>query len=108
LAEDADPSESAIANTLRQLSAERNASLAAEARRAAAFAEIAGYVAPATLMALIELGRPVEPVEDQHEIDLRGAANTIEAVLAKHGLLLRGDAPPDAEATGESGSRGTG
>src|ERR1017187_6079560 len=57
--------------TLRQLVAERNAALAAGARRVAAFAEIAGYVSPAALMALIEQGRPVEPVEDEHEIGLR-------------------------------------
>lgn len=95
--------------TLRQLIAERNAALAAEARRAAAFAEIAAYVAPATLMALIEQGRPVEPVEDQHEIDLRGAANTIETVLAKHRLLPAADAEPEAgaETAEDSGSRET-
>ena len=103
------PSESAIANTLRQLIAERNAALAAEARRAAAYAEIAAYVAPAALMALIEHGRPVEPVEDQHEIDLRGAANTIETVLAKHGLLPAAATEPEAgaETTTDSGSRET-
>lgn len=97
--------------TLRQLIAERNAALAAEARRAAAGAEIAVYVAPATLMALIEHGRPVEPVEDQHEIDLRDAANTIEAVLAKHGLLPAAEAATESEAgaetTTDSGSRET-
>jgi hypothetical protein len=97
--------------TLRQLIAERNAALAAEARRAAAYAEIADCVAPATLMALIEHGRPVEPVEDQHEIGLRDAANTIETVLAKHGLLPGAGAATEpeagAETAGDSGSRET-
>jgi hypothetical protein len=95
--------------TLRQLIAERDAALAAEARRAAAYAEIAAYVAPATLMELIEHGRPVEPIEDQHEIDLRDAANTIETVLAKHGLPPSTDAAtgPEAETAGDSGSRET-
>ncbi len=96
---------------MRQLIAERNAALAAEARRAAAYAEIAAYVAPATLMALIEHGRPVEPVEDQHQIDLRDAANTIETVLAKHGLLPAADAATEpeagAETAGDSGNKGT-
>jgi hypothetical protein len=97
--------------TLRQLIAARNAALAAEARRVAAFAEIAAYVAPATLMALIEHGRPVEPVEDQDEIDLRDAANTIETVLAKHGLLPAADDATEpgagAETARDSGGRET-
>jgi len=97
--------------TLRQLIAERNAALAAEARRAAAYAEIAAYVAPATLMELIEHGRPVEPVEDEHEIGLRDAATTIETVLAKHGLLPGADAATEPEAgtgtAGDSSSRET-
>jgi hypothetical protein len=93
--------------TLRQLIAERNAALAAEARRAAAYAEIAAYVAPAVLMALIEHGRPVEPVEDQDEIDLRDAANTIETVLAKHQLLPAAATEPEAGlgTAEDSGSR---
>ena len=92
--------------TLRKLIAERNAALAAEARRAAAYAEIAVYVAPATLMELIEHGRPVEPVEDQREIDLRDAANTIETVLAKHGLLPGADAATEPEAGAETAGDG--
>jgi hypothetical protein len=71
-----------------------------------AFAEIAAYVAPATLMALIEHGRPVEP-----EIGQRDAANTIETVLAKHRLLPGADAAIEpgagAETAEDSGSRET-
>ena len=62
-------------------------------------------------MELIEHGRPVEPVEDQREIDLRDAANTIETVLAKHGLLPGADAATEpeagAETAGDGGSRET-
>jgi hypothetical protein len=54
---------------------------------------------------------PVEPVEDQDEIGLRAAANTIGTVLAKHGLLPGTDAAPEperaADTTADSGSRGT-
>jgi hypothetical protein len=94
--------------TLRQLVAQRNAALAAEARRVAAFAEIAGYVSPAALLALIEHGRPVEPVEDEHDIGLRDAVNTIENVLSKHGLVADGDGEPEpaAGAAAESGIEG--
>ena len=84
------PGESAIANTLRQLIAERNAALAAEARRAAARSS---------------------PSRTQDEIGLRDAAITIETVLAKHGLLPGADAATEPEAgagtAGDSGSRET-
>ena len=71
------PSESAIANTLRQLIAERNATLAAEARHATA---------------------PSSPSRTRTRSNLRDAANTIGTVLAKHGLLPGADAAPSPSA----------